>query len=210
VNFILFGLIIVVLIAMIGGWFYLQSQYNKVCDDYQEALDELSAQSEALNETMERVNEKEAKLTEALAELTFYEEEREPALMEDYMAVEKEKEDVEEELETTEEEKEQWISKYNTVKAEKAEVEEDIEDAEKGLGVCNEQLEHKRSIITNLMNMNIQLRGNVTDARKEFGDVEKKVINNDTISEYYIEDLNESIGNIENLADDMYAEIRRS
>ncbi|ODS38116.1 MAG: hypothetical protein A7316_01260 [Candidatus Altiarchaeales archaeon WOR_SM1_86-2] len=195
---------------MIGGWFYLQSQYNKVCNDYQEALDKLSAQSKTLNETMERVNEKEAKLTEALANLTFYEEEREPALMEDYRTMEKEKEDVEDKLETTEEEKEHWISEYNTVKAEKAEVEDDLEDAENDLGICNMKFEHQRSIITDLTGMSIQLRGNVTKARKEFGDIEDEVINNDTISEYDIEDLNESIGNIEKLADEIYAEIRRS
>lgn len=122
VNFIFFGLLILLLIAMVGAMLYSDYTYHKVNAQYlefknmyEQAQSELN-QSRAELETKDlELQEKENALIEIINELNLSKQ-KESSLSEYYTTVKTEKEGLQEELSGTVEERDKWKTDYQTTK----------------------------------------------------------------------------------------------
>jgi len=122
VNFIVLGLLLVVIVAMIAMVFYYNVTYGSLRDRYELAMRDMENKSVALNKTMQEANAKEALLRERERLLLDYiselniSKERETSLVSHFTELKGEKEVLDEQLNQTRNERNSYASLYTRTK----------------------------------------------------------------------------------------------
>ncbi|RLI92344.1 MAG: hypothetical protein DRO89_02290 [Candidatus Altiarchaeales archaeon] len=136
VNFVFFGLLILLLIAMVGIMLYSDYTYHKVNAQYlkfkemfEQAQNELNRSREEIKAKDEELQEKEQALIDIINELNLSKQ-RISSLSDYYTTVKSEKENLEMDLSRIERERDQWKSDYLAAK--------------KDLGVCEKNYDLKK------------------------------------------------------------------
>jgi chromosome segregation ATPase len=137
VNFVFFGLLILLLIAMIGVVLYNEyisqeniARYTEFKKKYEKACEDLNRSYEEINIKDEEIREKEQALIDIINELNLSKQ-RASSLGDYYETVRSEKDTLEEDLNRTEDEMKRWKSEYVAAKQD--------------LGVCEKSYALKKS-----------------------------------------------------------------
>jgi chromosome segregation ATPase len=163
VNFIFFGLLILLLISMIGIMLYSDYIYHKSNAEYLEFKRKYEKACEDLNESREEMNTKdedlqrtEQALIDIINELNLSKQ-RVSSLSDYYTTVKGEKELLEGDLSKTEQERDKWKSDYVTAK-------QDLGVCEKTLDLEKIQVELLNSEIVTYMNSVDELSADIGNA----------------------------------------------
>ncbi|MBN2014889.1 MAG: hypothetical protein JW778_06890 [Candidatus Altiarchaeota archaeon] len=153
VNFIFFGLLILLLTAMVGTMLYSDYTYHKVNAQYLEFKNMFEQAQDQLNQTKSEIEakdlelqEKENSLIEIINELNLSKQ-KETSLEGYYTTVKTEKEGLQDQLSDTVEDRDKWRTDYLTTKQELGICEKDSDLLEMNLNnEKNKVIECKKSV----------------------------------------------------------------
>jgi len=163
VNFVFFGLLILLLIAMVGVMLYSDYTYHKVNAQYlefkemfEEAQNDLNKSRAEINAKNEELQKTEQALVDIINELNLSKQ-RVSSLSDYYTTVRGEKENLEEDLSQTEQERDQWKSDYVAAK-------QDLGVCEKSYDLKKKEVELLESDIAAYRNSADELSANIGNA----------------------------------------------
>ena len=170
VNFVFFGLLILLLIAMVGVMLYsdytyhrVNARYLKFREMFEQAQNDLNRSREEIKAKDEELQEKEQALIDIINELNLSKQ-RISSLSDYYTTVRSEKEDLERDLSRIEQERDRWKSDYLAAK-------QDLEVCEKNYNLKKREVELLESDIAVYRDYAAKLRVNIGIAREEAEDL---------------------------------------
>jgi len=161
VNFVFFGLLILLLIAMVGVMLYsdytyhkTNAQYLKFKEMFERAQNDLNRSREEIKAKDEELQETEQALIDIINELNLSKQ-RISSLSDYYTTVRSEKEDLERDLSRIERERDQWKSDYVAAKQD--------------LGVCEKSYDLKKKEVELLNSEVLAYRNSIDELSGKIG-----------------------------------------
>lgn len=213
VNFLLFGLLILLLIAMVAMAIYAQYEYQRCNTDYLTALEDIEEKNSQLNKkiaeinkTREELKSKERALVDIIKELNLSEQ-REVSLSGLFEDIKGEKELLEEDLEITAKERDRWRSNYTAAKMDLDMCEKNYELKERQLDLATKKISQIRFNVKSIgININ-KSRGYIDDIEDALEDINDDLSSlyqrvDDVENETLRDELEGDIEDIQNLIND--------